>query len=121
MLDHIAGVNAIAMASLHESPEFDDVLAWNAPKREGFPPPPPSANASNSPKPDSYLIQQKEGSYAIRNTSVHSLETRGRRRCGKLHHLSKTAEPAVLFSCNRRYNSRRVIMKSLIGLIALTA
>jgi hypothetical protein len=37
MLGHVTGVNAITMASLHESPEIlDELLPWNAPKREGF-------------------------------------------------------------------------------------
>jgi hypothetical protein len=37
MLGHVAGVNAIAMASLHESPDIlEGLLPWNAPKREGF-------------------------------------------------------------------------------------
>src|SRR2546428_12623716 len=37
MLGYVTGVNAIAMASLHESPEIlDQLLPWNAPKRERF-------------------------------------------------------------------------------------
>ena len=37
MLGHVTGVNAIVMASLRESPEIlDQLLPWNAPKREGF-------------------------------------------------------------------------------------
>jgi hypothetical protein len=37
MLGHVAGINAIIMASLHESPDIlDELLPWNAPKREGF-------------------------------------------------------------------------------------
>jgi hypothetical protein len=37
MLGHVAAVNAITMASLHESPEvLDELLRWNVPKREGF-------------------------------------------------------------------------------------
>ena len=37
MLGHVTGVNAVVMASLRESPEIlDQLLPWNAPKREGF-------------------------------------------------------------------------------------
>ena len=37
MLGHVTGINAIIMASLRESPEIlDELLPWNAPKREGF-------------------------------------------------------------------------------------
>ena len=37
LLAHIAGVNAITMASLREEPEIlEGLLPWNAPKREGF-------------------------------------------------------------------------------------